>query len=512
MASEIQRDRAQAQDLRDTQDAFRKQSKAVREDGARELKRVREETGEQVAKETNESAAVVNHLRQDAQERIDTTRRDVDQRLTYARTQQADRYHGVKLAGEQQIDELRRDLETKEADLARAHREVANRRGDLQRSESQETDRVRTHAGQQRGEVVKGAEAEIAEVRARTQSVKSKLRQESTADVRREAEHHRGEIQNLREQHREIYRRQGEYGDTQLKAQAESDQHRLNDERQQFVVKQDNLKTTARTALAQERDEAEQRFKALNDKNSATITQEREKGRSGMEETRGYYDKEVARIHHQGDAKVAEEKTGAVEKLKLERDEGRRELEGLRRDHGEQLTKENETSRARARANQQVYRRALGQQRQEYVEAENKSRAAFETSVREQKDRYTASLVKEKTEVLRDLGRYQDRRADPFYRLVQVNGRLEETDTHYVLTAEVPEHERANVRVSVRPNQILIQGHRSFEDKVERDGGTLSTESYQTFREDVPLEHPVRERFVRQSYANGVLTVKIPKA
>ncbi|NJL25600.1 MAG: Hsp20/alpha crystallin family protein [Calothrix sp. SM1_5_4] len=65
------------------------------------------------------------------------------------------------------------------------------------------------------------------------------------------------------------------------------------------------------------------------------------------------------------------------------------------------------------------------------------------------------------------------------------------------------------MKVIVKENRVVVHGHRRFQDRVDAsDGGKVSTENYQTFREEIPLERPVHEKLALRSWENGVLTVK----
>ena len=56
-----------------------------------------------------------------------------------------------------------------------------------------------------------------------------------------------------------------------------------------------------------------------------------------------------------------------------------------------------------------------------------------------------------------------------------------------------------------------MSGKRAFNDDVKAEDRRFTTNSYQSFREEIPLSKPVAEKLVEKSYSNGVLKVKIPK-
>jgi HSP20 family molecular chaperone IbpA len=113
---------------------------------------------------------------------------------------------------------------------------------------------------------------------------------------------------------------------------------------------------------------------------------------------------------------------------------------------------------------------------------------------------------------MEDVAKYADKSADPFYHLTHTKAQVEETDSHYIVRADVPEHEKDNVKILVKDDKVIVNGQRRFEDRVKDENSQIATNSYQTYREIIPLEHPVREKHIHQSWKDGVLTLRIPKA
>ena len=159
-----------------------------------------------------------------------------------------------------------------------------------------------------------------------------------------------------------------------------------------------------------------------------------------------------------------------------------------------------------------MYKQSLVQQRHEFNDAYTKNLNAFETQVKTQRENLKHTLAREKREVINDIGKYNGKNADPFYRLAQPAAEINDTGDHYVVRARVPEHEKENVKVVVHDDRVIVAGARRFEDRVDDSDVKISTNNYQTFRQEIPLEHPVREKLMKQSWADGILTIKIPKA
>lgn len=110
------------------------------------------------------------------------------------------------------------------------------------------------------------------------------------------------------------------------------------------------------------------------------------------------------------------------------------------------------------------------------------------------------------------LQKYDDRLEDPFYRMVDLGTDLRDHGDYFVLKARIPEHERENVRVTVRGNDLVVTGTRRNEEKLnlgEGKGRTVS--SFQTYQEVIPLGSPVEPQGLLREFDSHGLVVTIPK-
>jgi len=89
---------------------------------------------------------------------------------------------------------------------------------------------------------------------------------------------------------------------------------------------------------------------------------------------------------------------------------------------------------------------------------------------------------------------------------------LNESEGMYEMKVSIPEKEKDNIKVIVHENKVIVQGQRRFEDKIEQPDNKLSTSSFQSYRQEIPLEHPVLEKYAVHDWKDGILTLKIPKA
>jgi HSP20 family molecular chaperone IbpA len=119
------------------------------------------------------------------------------------------------------------------------------------------------------------------------------------------------------------------------------------------------------------------------------------------------------------------------------------------------------------------------------------------------------SLRKETTQ---KLDAYTDQKSDPFYRMVNVDGKITEQADQFVFTAKIPEHEQDRININIRGNELVISGKRKSEEAVEVEPGRISrTNSYQSFSENFPMNFPVDPKNMTREYEGDMLVVRIPK-
>ena len=64
----------------------------------------------------------------------------------------------------------------------------------------------------------------------------------------------------------------------------------------------------------------------------------------------------------------------------------------------------------------------------------------------------------------------------------------------------------------MREDHVVVAGQRGYNDKVDKDGNrTLEMNASQSFREKIPLSHPVAHNSVIREQKDGWLEVTIPK-
>jgi HSP20 family protein len=86
-----------------------------------------------------------------------------------------------------------------------------------------------------------------------------------------------------------------------------------------------------------------------------------------------------------------------------------------------------------------------------------------------------------------------------------------ETENEWVLKADLPDVKLENVDIQIENGNLTLKGERKFQKEESGKGYQRVERSYGTFARYFSLPDTVDSENVRADYANGVLTVKLPK-
>ena len=88
---------------------------------------------------------------------------------------------------------------------------------------------------------------------------------------------------------------------------------------------------------------------------------------------------------------------------------------------------------------------------------------------------------------------------------------IKEKDKHYTVSAEVPGIKESDINVTLKDNNLILEGERKSEIKKEEEGYFSSEFSYGSFYRSIPLDEEVNPDTVKASYKDGILTVELDK-
>lgn len=84
-------------------------------------------------------------------------------------------------------------------------------------------------------------------------------------------------------------------------------------------------------------------------------------------------------------------------------------------------------------------------------------------------------------------------------------------DGEYRLTAELPGMAVEDIDIKLSDGAITIRGEKSEEKKDEKEDYLVSERRYGAFQRTIPLPHGIDADAVKANFANGILTVTLPK-
>ncbi|SFQ19109.1 HSP20 family protein [Mesorhizobium sp. NFR06] len=84
---------------------------------------------------------------------------------------------------------------------------------------------------------------------------------------------------------------------------------------------------------------------------------------------------------------------------------------------------------------------------------------------------------------------------------------ISESDNELRVTAEVPGMEEKDIEVLLEDDVLTLRG----EKRSETDGKNYSERFYGRFQRNIPLGYEVEDDKVKASFANGLLTLTLPK-
>jgi len=88
---------------------------------------------------------------------------------------------------------------------------------------------------------------------------------------------------------------------------------------------------------------------------------------------------------------------------------------------------------------------------------------------------------------------------------------IEELDSHYVLSFDVPGVKKDDVKIDIRGNMLTVSGERKEATEQKKSTFYKSEASYGFFQRSFELPADVKANQIEAQYENGVLRVAIPK-
>lgn len=89
---------------------------------------------------------------------------------------------------------------------------------------------------------------------------------------------------------------------------------------------------------------------------------------------------------------------------------------------------------------------------------------------------------------------------------------VEETETHFLVSLDVPGVPKDAIKLELKDRQLLISGERKQERTEKSEGRVFTEKTYGSFQRAFELGDSVDASKIEAAYKDGVLKVLIPKA
>ena len=88
---------------------------------------------------------------------------------------------------------------------------------------------------------------------------------------------------------------------------------------------------------------------------------------------------------------------------------------------------------------------------------------------------------------------------------------VKETADNYLIEVEVPGMDRDDMKLSIKKDELVLEGEKKEENKEEGESFLRIERSYGSFRRTIRLPSEVDQAGVKANYVNGVLKITLPK-
>jgi HSP20 family protein len=89
---------------------------------------------------------------------------------------------------------------------------------------------------------------------------------------------------------------------------------------------------------------------------------------------------------------------------------------------------------------------------------------------------------------------------------------VEETETHYLMSFDLPGISKDDLKIEVVDKQLTIAGERKLDKKDDKKNRHVSERYYGSFKRTFAMPSTIESTKVEALYKDGVLTVAVPKA
>jgi HSP20 family molecular chaperone IbpA len=493
---------------RDTQS----RSEELKQDHERKIAKLREDFKTREDDIRNSGEAAVSHLRKQTDEQVQSARSESDAKLQKEEAGIRTDYGNIKRRAVQQNENLEQNI----------------------RAESENSDRKIKGIHTAESKTLEQSQEKIREFISNQEKLKERVEKQTGQDITNAERLENEKIQIAKRSGDEQVQKIGQekerqaavlksenvaaYDQYKNQAQARLDELKRNDQtnysRERTTAQHsiDDVRGKEQTAIQAEQQSGEKRLAVMQRENKSRFEQTRARDLKTNETTQAQYSGESQRIQVEGERDIQERQTKfrTLEKSQVQANAAEfKKTEELHMMKEQDAKKEHD---AHLQETGKKLNQDLAQQRNQFKGRFEAEQETFKNSLDNQKEGYLRELYKQKVRIDKSAGLESARENDPFYRLHSFNANLSENDSSYFLKAKVAPYEKDSVVIHVKDDRVTLSARRAFEDDHKDANQRISTNSYQTYRQEFKLGAPADAlKMVKTIAEDGTISVIIPK-
>ncbi len=405
-----------------------------------------------------------------------------------------------------------------QAELNDLHAEFNRKKKDLVRENENQLSDLKSHYDDKKEGLTEQNEAAINHIRTR----QKEMNNEAVSERQRLTENYNSKTSNLVKNYDEKLEDMREHRDQQLSKTKESTSQRVRTIEGQAQNQVSNIRNKSEADIKRAKEKYNKDMGQLNEYSQTRLDQQREQNESSVhnEVERGRNVTERVRTRNEKDAALLDQR--GKEKIALTQEQGQKKLTRTEEENKRLYEKRQEQWEAKEEGldtkysnrlihNKESYDNQLKTQHNRFQRVYQKNNEAQRESLNIQNEQYVKELAATKKEFINKNENYANKADDPFYKVQDRGSYIRENPDFYILRAFVPEHEKDSVKVNIQKDKATVSGQRSFKDKLEDGDKFVSSNSYQTFREEFPFENPVITAGMTRQRDGDWIEFRIPK-
>lgn len=403
-------------------------------------------------------------------------------------------------------------------ELSELQTEYQQKKKKLVQDNEQQLDDLNQNYGKRKEKVFEQNEAAINHIQSRQTEEMDRLQERRKNALGRSAEQlqksqnkYQEKIEQVQSTAQERLAKYKEAADKKVKAVSQDSEKRVHDITEKSQQNMTQTKEKYQKTIRETEEKGQARLADVTEKSEKQVQGEIQKGQEKKQIVFEQNQKDLAKQDKLYKSAIEEQKTVGEKKIQRLNTDSEKQYAHKQEqwsDRKERLDKDftNKLSFEKEKHGEQLHT-----QKKRFDSTYTNNEAANKRALQIQSSNYAKELIELKKKFYTQTEKYSGKEDDPFYKVQDRGSSMKDTANFYVIEAYVPEHEKDQVQVIVHQDKALVTGQRKFVDKTEDENKKISTNTYQSFKEEFSFEQPVITEGIARVRDGDYMVVTIPK-